>query len=175
MALQREIKLKFDALYRSEQRNGGSPAQVMSFQKKLTSRWWGWWCGKCEFRNGRIILFQDWHSVEFLLNCLVLMNNQNCFFLCSRRSQNGFRMLAICRYYIFWVHSFDTTSVTRCWIKKIAQMFSKVALIISIAVFILIDRFQKSPKVNNIFGYFWVWICCQELLKIVQSGHTGHD
>ena len=93
VALQREIKLKFDALYRSEQRNGGSPAQVMSFQKKLTSRWWGWWCGKCEFRNGRIILFQDWHSVEFLLNCLVLMNNQNSFFFALVEAKTDFGCL----------------------------------------------------------------------------------
>ena len=43
-------------------------------------------------------------------------------------------------------------SVTRCWIKKIVQMFSKVAEILSTAVFTSIGLFQNSPKVNNLFG-----------------------
>ena len=42
-------------------------------------------------------------------------------------------------------------SVTRCWIKKMVQMFSKVAQIISTAVFTSIGLFQNSPKVNNLF------------------------
>ena len=67
------------------------------------------------------------------------------------------------------------TSVTRCWIKKVAQMFSKVAQIISSAVFTSIDLFQNSPKVNNLLGYFFERICCQELPKIAQSGHTGSN
>ena len=51
--------------------------------------------------------------------------------------------------------TYPTYSVTRCWIKKVAQMFPKVALIISTSVFILIDLFQNSPKVNNVFGLLW--------------------
>ena len=45
-------------------------------------------------------------------------------------------------------------SVTRCWIKKVTQIFSKVAQIISTAVFTLIDLFQNRPKVKNLFGLF---------------------
>ena len=52
-------------------------------------------------------------------------------------------------------------------------MFSKVAKIISNAVWTLIDLFQNSTKVNNFLGYFWERICCQELSKIEQSGHTA--
>ena len=52
-------------------------------------------------------------------------------------------------------------------------MFSKVAKIISNAVRTLIDLFQNSTKVNNFLGYFWERICCQELSKIEQSGHTA--
>ena len=35
--------------------------------------------------------------------------------------------------------------------KKVAQLFSKVAKIISTAYFTLIDRFQNSPKISNLF------------------------
>ena len=45
------------------------------------------------------------------------------------------------------------SSVTRCKIKIVVQMFSKVAQIISTAVFTLIDSFQNSPKVTNLFGH----------------------
>ena len=45
-------------------------------------------------------------------------------------------------------------SVTRCWSKKGAQMFPKVAKIIFTAVFTSIDLFLHSPKVTNHFGYF---------------------
>ena len=44
---------------------------------------------------------------------------------------------------------------------------------ISTAVFTLIDLLQNGPKDNNLLGYFWERICCQELSKMVQSGHTG--
>ena len=43
------------------------------------------------------------------------------------------------------------------------------------AFFKLIDLFKNYPKVNNFLGYFWVRICCQELSKIAQSGHTEVD
>ena len=57
---------------------------------------------------------------------------------------------------------------------KVAQMFSKVVLIISKPVFTLIDHFKIAQKSTIFLGYFWEWICCQELSKIAQSGHTDH-
>ena len=65
------------------------------------------------------------------------------------------------------------SSVTRCKIKIVVQMFSKVAQIISTAVFTLIDSFQNSPKVTNLFGPPRERICCSELSKSAQSGRTG--
>ena len=67
----------------------------------------------------------------------------------------------------------EAFSVTRCWIKKPAQMFLKVAWVISIAVFKVINIFQNGPKVTNLFGYFCKQICLKELSKISQSGHTA--
>ena len=34
--------------------------------------------------------------------------------------------------------------------------------------------FKASQKVIYYLGYFWEKICCQELSKIAQSGHTDH-
>ena len=34
--------------------------------------------------------------------------------------------------------------------------------------------FKTSQKVIYYLGYFWEKICCQELSKIAQSGHTDH-
>ena len=44
------------------------------------------------------------------------------------------------------------SSVTRCWIKKVAKMFPKVAHIISTADFTSFDLLKNSPKVNNLCG-----------------------
>ena len=35
------------------------------------------------------------------------------------------------------------------------------------------DLFLNGPKVNNIFGQLCRQICCQELSKIAQTGHTA--
>ena len=67
----------------------------------------------------------------------------------------------------------EVGSVTRCWIKKIAQLFPKIAYIISKAVSTLFHLFQKAQKSTILSGYFCGQICCQELSKIAQSGHTG--
>ena len=40
-------------------------------------------------------------------------------------------------------------------------------------VFTLIDHFELSQKSPIFFGYFCYQICCQELSKIAQSGHTA--
>ena len=66
------------------------------------------------------------------------------------------------------MHLWSACSVTRCWIKKVAQMFSKVALIFTAFLHELI--FYKISQKSTIFsGYFWGWICCQELSKIAHS------
>ena len=61
-------------------------------------------------------------------------------------------------------------------LKKLPNFFQKLTkYLISMAFFKLIDLFKNYPKVNNFLGYFWVRICCQELSKIAQSGHTEVD
>ena len=52
-------------------------------------------------------------------------------------------------------------------------MFSKVVKKISTAVFTLIDHFQNSPKVNNLFGLHLRVNLLPRTLKIAQSGHTA--
>ena len=42
-------------------------------------------------------------------------------------------------------------SVTRCWIKKVAQMFPKSCLNNIHSSFTLVDLFQSSPKCSNLF------------------------
>ena len=65
-------------------------------------------------------------------------------------------------------HPLGLSSVTRYQSKNLSQMFPKVAQINTTEVFTSDDRFQ------NIFqGYFCKQICCQNLSKIAQSGHTG--
>ena len=45
----------------------------------------------------------------------------------------------------------------------------------STAVITIINFLQNSPKVNILFGLLCKQICCQELSKIAQSGHTGRS
>ena len=63
-------------------------------------------------------------------------------------------------------------SVTRCW-KRLFQNFSKKLPKRSPAVLWLkSDVFKIAQKVNKYLGNFCNIICCQELSKIAQSGHT---
>ena len=48
----------------------------------------------------------------------------------------------------------------------------KVAHKVDTAVFAFKMVFLNSPKVIKYSGYFCKKICCQELSKIAQSGHT---
>ena len=72
----------------------------------------------------------------------------------------------------FWsVVIYCPISVTRYWSKYIPQMFPKVAKYQG--SFDIKWWFSKKPKKSPMFwGYFWKQICCQELSKITQSGHT---
>ena len=49
---------------------------------------------------------------------------------------------------------------------------SAICLKISTAVFTLWGLFKVAQKSTILLGYFWKRICCQELSKIAQSGHT---
>ena len=53
------------------------------------------------------------------------------------------------------------------------QIFPKVAPLSSHCSFFLKGPFQNSPKITKYLGLFWKFICCQDFLKIAQSGHTG--
>ena len=35
--------------------------------------------------------------------------------------------------------------------------------------------FNTAQEVTKYLEYYWKQICCQELSKIAQSGHTGHN
>ena len=60
--------------------------------------------------------------------------------------------------------------MTRYWSKNIAQTFPKDTT----AVFTLRNPLQNSPRSHQCFlDTFCIRICCQELSKIAQSGHTS--
>ena len=52
-------------------------------------------------------------------------------------------------------------------------MCPKVAQKVSTVVSLESKEFQNGSKVTKYFGYFCWKICCQELTKIAQSGHSA--
>ena len=66
------------------------------------------------------------------------------------------------------------TCVTRYGEKILPKFFPKVAQINATAALTWSDTLQKKPKKSPMFlGYFCKQICCQQLSKIAQSGHTN--
>ena len=57
-------------------------------------------------------------------------------------------------------------------LKSCPKVFTSCLKIFT-AVFTLIDIFQNSPKVKDLFGLLLSWICCQELSKI--WSHCSHS
>ena len=57
---------------------------------------------------------------------------------------------------------------------KSCPNFPNAAPKVSSAVFTKILFFIIAKNVTKYLGYFWRKICCLELTKILQSGHTGH-
>ena len=65
--------------------------------------------------------------------------------------------------------------MTRCW-KNVAQIFQKVPKIVDSTVLLTKFVFKVTPKSRKIFlDSFCKKICCLEVLKNGQSGHTGHS
>ena len=58
---------------------------------------------------------------------------------------------------------------------KVVQFTPKIAPKVDTYFLYNIDIFWHSPKKSpKYLDYFFKTICCQELVKIAKSGHTGH-
>ena len=61
--------------------------------------------------------------------------------------------------------------MTRCWTNS--PFLIKVARVDS-SFYLKMVFFKIARNVSKYLGYFWIVICCQELLKFAQSGHTSN-
>ena len=61
--------------------------------------------------------------------------------------------------------------MTRCWTNS--PFLIKVARVDS-SFYLKMVFFKIAQNVSKYLGYFWIVICCQELLKFAQSGHTSN-
>ena len=65
--------------------------------------------------------------------------------------------------------------MTRCWGKKVAQMFPQLTPKNQQQFLHYLIFFKIAQKSAIFLDYFCKWNCCQELSKIVQFGHTGEQ
>ena len=74
------------------------------------------------------------------------------------------------------VKLFSVTIVTRFWNQEWPKNISSYPKSNKSSFYLIRNDFQNSQKVINYLGFVvGNKICWQELLKIVQSGHAGHN